>query len=349
MAEKNQLQEDLIESVVDSLNHLDRFDPGQMLPKLSERLNAWMWQTGSTGRWQLDPLLGTVEPRLAAAPLVDDVVKKLDTGIFTMNDMLSLQETVWLRDIARHARGSELDDLSVAEHLFDWTVRNLQLVEEPSADKLGAERSPLEILLLGRATARERAWIFLLLLRQQGLDGVMLAIPGQGDSPPREWLPALVTDTDLVLFDPWLGMPLPGPDGKRIATLSDVAENDSLLRSLDLDSSRPYPVKAEQLDKVVAYVEASPGYLSRRMEKLDERMTGDQRMVLFCKPGDLAARLAGRPHVGQVRYWPLAYEFLRSAASLEAGRSSRLGCGDGRVSGGARPLARPDLAVQGRF
>ncbi len=58
-----------------------------------------------------------------------------------------------------------------------------------------------------------------------------------------------------------------------------MAADDGLLRRLDLDSKRPYPVKAEQLTGLVAYVEASPGYLSRRMETLEARLTGDQRVV----------------------------------------------------------------------
>ena len=36
-----------------------------------------------------------------------------------------------------------------------------------------------------------------------------------------------MTDSDLVLFDSWLGLPLPGPDGKRPATLAEVTANDA--------------------------------------------------------------------------------------------------------------------------
>jgi hypothetical protein len=319
-AVNSQLQEDLIQSVVDSLNRLDEYDPSQILPQLRDRLNQWTLQSRRSATWQLDPLLANLNPALTSAPAVQQMVKNLDTGIFTMNDMVGLQEAIWLRDIAKHARGSQLDDLSVAEQLFDWTVRNIQLVEDPAPGESAAQHSPAEILLLGRGTARERAWIFLLLLRQQGLDGVMLAIPGAEGSPPREWLPALVTETDLVLFDTWLGIPLPGADGKHVATLAEVAQNDELLRKLDLSADRPYPVKAEQLAHVIAYVEASPLYLSRRMETLDGRLTGDHRVVLAARPGQLAERLKGRANIDQVQCWPLAYEFLQTRSQLPPGQ-----------------------------
>ncbi len=133
--------------------------------------------------------------RLAGNRLIR-VLKNLDNGLFSVpdGDMAALQESLWLRNIAKNAHGDQLDDLSVAEQLFDWTVRNIQLIEDPP------RRRPCrpiptrlaEILLLGRGTVRERAWIFLLLLRQQGLDGVMLAIPAStaADGPGNAKGPA---------------------------------------------------------------------------------------------------------------------------------------------------------------
>ncbi|HEX4144969.1 MAG TPA: tetratricopeptide repeat protein, partial [Pirellulales bacterium] len=314
-----QLQEDLIRSVIDNFNRLDEFEPNQIFPQLRDRLNQWMLQSRPSSAWQRDPLLGTLDPALASAPLIGLFTKNLETGLFTISDMVALQEAIWLRDVAKNARGDQLDELSIAEQLFDWTVRNLQLVEDPPAGSPAVDRSPAEILLLGRGTVRERAWIFLLLLRQQGLDGVVLAIPGEDKSAPREWLTALVADQDLFLFDPLLGMPVPGPAGHRIATLADVTADDGVLRKLDLSSTHPYPVKAEQLAHLVAYVEASPTGLSRRMETLEARLTGDQRVILTARPQRVAERLTGRPQIDQVRYWSLPYEFWRARGALKPG------------------------------
>ncbi|HEY1785568.1 MAG TPA: tetratricopeptide repeat protein [Pirellulales bacterium] len=322
-----QLQEDLIRAVIDNFNRLDEFDPNQIFPQLRDRLNQWMLNSRPAGPWQRDPLLGTLDPSFSSAPLVAFYLKNLEIGLFTINDMIALQEAIWTRDIAKNARGDQLDELSIAEQLFDWTVRNLQLVEDPPAGTPAIEHSPAEILLLGRGTARERAWVFLLLLRQQGLDGVVLAIPGhdgsgEDKSPPRQWLTAFVTDNDLFLFDPSLGMPIPGPAGHRVATLADVAADDELLRKLDLSSTRPYPVKAEQLGHLVAYVEASPAGLSRRMETLEAHLTGDQRVILTARPQRVAERLAGRPQIDQIRYWSMPYEFWKARGERTPGQPS---------------------------
>ena len=60
-----------------------------------------------------------------------------------------------------------------AKSLFDWTVRNIQL--EPD-DRSRIPRFPWETLLYGRGTASERAWVFILLLRQLDIDAAVLAI-----------------------------------------------------------------------------------------------------------------------------------------------------------------------------
>jgi len=117
-------------------------------------------------------------------------------------------------------------------------------------------------------------------------------------------------------------MPLPGPPGHRVATLADVAADDGLLRKLDLSSTHPYPAKAEQLDHLIAYVEASPAGLSRRMETLEARLTGDQRVILTARPKRVAERLAGRPRIDQVRCWSLPYEYWKARGALRPGQPS---------------------------
>ena len=84
-----------------------------------------------------------------------------------------MQEAVWLHNISRWARGDAIDDLERAKSLFDWTVRNIQL--EPD-DPNRIPRFPWETLLYGQGTASERAWVFILLLRQLDIDAAVLAV-----------------------------------------------------------------------------------------------------------------------------------------------------------------------------
>ena len=102
-----------------------------------------------------------------------DEIKNLGHAEFSSFDGFALQEAVWLRDIGTWGRGDALDDLERARSLFDWTVCNIQL-DPQSAEHI--PQFPWETLFFGRGTATERAWVFILLARQLGIDAAVLGI-----------------------------------------------------------------------------------------------------------------------------------------------------------------------------
>src|SRR5262249_27530977 len=120
-----------------------------------------------------------------------------------------------------------------------------------------------------------------------------------------------VHEGQLYLFDTSLGLPLPGPGGKGIATLKQAAEDESVLNQLDLDDSHHYPVKAAEAKEVLAFVEGSPGYLAKRMKALESQLAGSERVVLSASPSQIAGRLKGAAHVApEVKLWPVPFETL---------------------------------------
>lgn len=291
----------LFESVAENLDHLEQFETDQILKQVCDRLNQWYLQERPQTKWQPDPLLQGLSKPLRDQPSV----KAIELVRFRApDDAWFLQEAVWLRDVSANARADRFKDLAVAERLFDWTVRNIQL--EGNADDAG-HRRPYETLLFGRGTALARAWVFILLARQQGLDVVLLGL-ADDDGSVRPWLPALVQGNDLYLFDSRLGLPIPGPGDNSVATLAQVADDDQLLRRLDLDAEHPYPVRAEDLKHVVAFVEGSPASLSRRMALVESRLAGKHSMKLTSPGSELADRVAKLPHVAEVRLWPVPFE-----------------------------------------
>ena len=62
----------------------------------------------------------------------------------------------------------------MARSLFDWTIRNIQ-ADDDSPDRV--PQVPWETLFLGHGTKWERAWTYILLLRQRGIDAALLAVP----------------------------------------------------------------------------------------------------------------------------------------------------------------------------
>jgi hypothetical protein len=312
----------------------------QMLMQIVAWLNQWLRQSEPKTDWvagasnsMLDSLDSSLRSDKQLAAYISPGA--LAAQAFDPYDGRLLQEAVWHRDISRWAQGDNFNDVARATALFDWTVRNVQLV----ADDQGAAHRPWQILLYGRGTAEQRAWVFAMLARQQGLDVVMLATQGaesgerraesqtDSGSPPSAlgpspfWLPAVLLDGQLYLFDTRLGLPIPGPGGEGVATLAQVQQDDSLLRQLDLDES-PYPVSAEELRQVVAHVVADPFALSRRARQVESKLTGDDHLVLTIVPHELAAEVKAAPGVADVKLWDMPFRTLRDQLTL--GKAARL-------------------------
>ena len=288
----------------------------EILHQVIERLNQTLAGQAAPKDWRPDPLLSTLPEELRDLP----ALKSLEAMRFSSDEGRLLQEAVWLRDVSFLAAGAETDELARATALFDWTVRHIQL---ESRDGLhGLWRRPWQSLLFGKGTADDRAWVFIMLARQQNLDAVMLAAtePGEPSKEPaqdsaepaaaklRPFVPAVFIRKQLYLFDPALGVPLPGPDGKGVATLSEVAENDALLRQLDLDETRRYPWKAADLATLVPWIVASPLELSARAADVERADKGTRRLSLSSDPSALAGRLKGLAHLAEPRLWPLPFE-----------------------------------------
>ncbi len=340
---------DLLVGTMDTLFKLEAYELGQAEQLVMSRLNQWLHGQELKVPWEREPRLDQLPPQLTASRSVRSMA---DDSFLYEQDFAFLREAVWMHRIAEHVRqagthksaaqktaneASEAIDpsalrfvspddpeaLRLATALFDWTIQHIQLEDETwpqrSTYKLPQNwHTPYETVLLGRGTASDRAWTFVLLARQEGLDVVMLGLGDPGKPAEiKPWIPALVLSDaanadespKLYLFDPELGLPIPGPNGQGIATLSQVAEDEALLRQLDLDAKRPYEVKAADVQKVTALVEASAGYLSRRMSFLESRLGGNQRMVLTASPAAIEKKLEGAQHIqSRVSMWKRPYE-----------------------------------------
>jgi tetratricopeptide (TPR) repeat protein len=319
-----------------------------MLRQTVNRLNQWAESQPPPAGGKRDALLRALPPELARL----DVVRELDKMQFSVYDGLSLLEAVWLRDLSQWARGQEAEELQQARQLFDWLVRNIQL-EAETAERV--PQFPWETLLAGRGTATERAWVYLLLLRQQGLDAAILAVaPARASAAavgvaPRTqiWCVGVLAQHNgargLYLFEPSLGLPVPARNGVRLltdraagepgaraarateldvrpATIAEVIADHSLLDRLDFAPQHPYWVKAADLDHIVVLVEASPLYVAARSRVVESLLAGRERLVLTTDPTAQAERIrASIPGGGaSARLWYLPYATLQRRSQLRA-------------------------------
>lgn len=219
--------------------------------------------------------------------------------------------------------------------LFDWTIRNIQLdetlpyprdsvagpqipsgQEDPTVDWIPPMRGmpgpgytlyPWHVMMYGHGDALQRARVFILLARQLRIDVVMLGIDTRtGRAQP--WLPAALLDNELFLFDSELGLPIPGPGDRGIATLSQVLDDPTLLSALDVGERHRYRVRPSDLEQVVVLIDASPEYLSQRMKLVEQKLDAANQMILTVNASQLKRDLEPCRGIKAVRLWAVPLE-----------------------------------------
>ena len=308
------------------LNRLDEFDHAEVQQKILYHLSQWMKKQSADPNWSPDPLV--LESGMVAS---DDLVP-LQLNPY---DMQVLQEATWLRDVSRsvvelnrpspdiqRVIDASVDqigestggDLAHAIQLFDWTVRNLMLDDDFEAGETERQQ-PLvleawECLLLGRGTAMEKSRVFILLARQLGLPAVLLGV--QDESVVKPWLTAVLLGEQLFLFDMKLGTPVLDETGS-VATLEQVLQKPEILDEMASQAGIEVAFTTDQIHagdptSVVAVIDATPGYLSQRMQLLEKQLMGDEKLVLSVAPASIAGRLINSGKINSVGIWGLPYD-----------------------------------------
>jgi hypothetical protein len=302
----------------------------EMFREVVDRLNQWVHGQQPPAGWKVDPMTASLPKPLRELPQV----KNLALMEFTSFDGFALLEAAWFRDVSLWAKGDGPEDLDVARSVFDWTIRNIQL-ERDYANRI--PQFPRETLLLGRGTAADRAWVFILLLRQLDIDAAVLAIDegrgardeGRGardEGRLHPWCVGVLIEGQVYLFDTLRGLPIPAPHGItldesdrlaiRPATLAQVVADQKLLDRMEYDESRPYGIKAADLKRVTALLEASPPYLACSMRAIQSQLSGARKMTLSTLPEESAKRWKDA-HIDDVLLWRLPYETLDRRAHLD--------------------------------
>ena len=167
------VRQQLLDGAVAVLDRLDDYDEESAFAQVFDRLNQWSHAAVIAGApvaatWQVDPLFTALPDRLRGGTRTES----LGSSVFdAATDLKALRDQRWLADIAATARGDAVEDLDIASNIFRWTVRSLALVSDPPMAATEATPGtrwflPGEILLSGRASPAQRAWIFICDLAQ---------------------------------------------------------------------------------------------------------------------------------------------------------------------------------------
>ena len=241
-------------------------------------------------------------------------------GLFiTTSDVEYLKQSAWMRDLAQWTSGEKRVLLDQAIQMCDWVVCNIELrssfisVNQQTIAVL--PQHPWQTILLGYGTIHDRMVVFLELLRQWRIDAALLAVPDPRDpNVSLYWGVGVLLDGEVYVFLLSYGFPIPGPEGVQVgddgslqfssvATLSQLRQDDSLLRRLDLSEDRRFPITAEMLEQTTAYLYLTPESVSMRMRVLEAELSGEQNMILYTDPHELRRRFLAASGITAVEYW----------------------------------------------
>ncbi len=289
--------------------------------------------------------LGSTAREYLRTQLPPTELKELENRSWLLRDARHLEDCMMYYGIATRVAGTG-EELKRVRRLFDWVVRQTQLVPAGSlrAERLGqAYARPYDVLLRGMATEAEgfwaeRAWLFMALCRQLGIDTglitytkgntlepIVSTIGGTIDreaeanvvgvkvppKPPIIWICAALIDDKAYLFDARLGLEIPGPDGDGVATLEQALTDPVVLERMNLLGQTAYGTSRASLlsspSKIGILIDSSPGYFSPKMKLLQGELAGEHRAILYrdaAEQRDHFARVLA-PHDGDVSLWML--------------------------------------------
>jgi hypothetical protein len=225
--------------------------------------------------------------------LTPDELAEVENPSFSQLDAHQVDLCFLLQDVAR---ALELQDLSQPEQAavaFAWVMR--QVRPAGREDDLPA---PEFVLHRGWGSGRQRALIFVSLLEQLGIPGCVLAVPASGNEPINPWACGALTtlpggQKNVLLFDPRLGLPLPGPKGPAApelaeafrlalpvrvaddrvpADLAELRRRPDLLGALATDDRHTAGVSAKEVNGSCIYLAGMLSALAPRMKYLQEAL-----------------------------------------------------------------------------
>ena len=228
---------------------------------------------------------------------------------------------------------SDVEKLAFAVQVFDWITRTVQLVDmsaRPDEEEIvrgivptaltpaqagvpgpGYQRMPWHTMAMGLGDKIERGRLFIGMLRQLNIPAVYLGVKAKRDETRIEpWAVAVLIKGELYLFDPWMGLPIPGAELKGIAKLSAVADDPSILSQLDLlpaesRKNEDYPVGSLELKHVYGLLDIASPYMSKRMKVVEPKVTGNRQMTLTVDADQLADQIKSQKGIAEVRLWTL--------------------------------------------
>ncbi len=342
------------------LTRLIELNPDESQRQISYHLNRWLESAPLPEQATKPALFKTIADRLPVASrdelllsdrfMRSDISHLRDAYLFgaiakwidsPRSDDPLLEN--WLAEQQTKLGESHANQLRSACRFFDWTVRNVAL--EPFMATPGMQLTPPEMPLgmvfqgagyrqtdyetvwRGTGDALQRTGVFTQLCRQAGVTAALLAVPSAETGELAPWAVGVLIGSDVYLFEPALGVFVPGPNQVGIATLADARTDASVMRRLNIPGFFDYPFSKQEVQQNIALLNVLPVGMSSRMQHLESRLTGDRRMTVYSDVDEIAHKLDAASGIAGVRIWdvPLLAEVYHTALEQAAQRDPMLG------------------------
>jgi hypothetical protein len=310
----------ILESVVKQIQQAATNPGGNHFGNATKNLNQYFAGTPSA-----EYELSAKAREYLLSQLPKEKIAQFESSSWDLPDARHLEDCMLYQGIASRVGGTG-DDLTRVRRVFDWMVRQVQLVPVGSLGGNGLQQAaarPFDVLLRGMATEAEgvwseRGWLFLSLCRQLGLDAGLITYTPKGLKQPVVWVTAVIVEGKPYLFDHRIGLPISDAAGTGIATLDEAMTDPLILDRMDLPGQSPYGTTREMLNssssKIGVLLDSGSRYFSPRMKLLQERLAGKNLTILFRDPAEQRDRwtegLGSR--LGKVGLWelPMSVETL---------------------------------------
>ncbi|MEM6471395.1 MAG: hypothetical protein AAF802_17670 [Planctomycetota bacterium] len=348
-------QQDHLGEVFALLQQYVDLEPDRAKRQIAYHLNRW-----SESREEVNAEPTSLVKTLREVFSLEELTKQLTNQTFQATDTQHLRDCflfsqlygwidtpnlddplleAWFAEKEKDWEPADVDTLRTATRLFDWTVRNVALEYDIPASPAppgpsfsfgmkfrgaGYRQTDYQTAMRGIGDALQRAGVFTQLCRQAGITAAVLAtIDGQTGELKPFCIGVLVAD-ELYLFEPKLGIFVPGPGQVGIATLSEARRDALVLRRLGIAGLDQFTYKTTKSDvqQCAALINVLPEAVALRMKKLQGGLTGNRRMVVYVDADQMAAQLDAVTGISSVRLWdvPVLAEIYKATCDAHAER-----------------------------
>lgn len=263
---------------------------------------------------------------------------------FVKQERYNSRDVAHIRDARLHRRmldfatGGGTNDLERTVELFFHVMRNVALMYRREND---VPFAPYHIWIFGRGSVEDRAWVFAELLRQMGVDAVIVRpqhpAAEDGSQPNTDWLVGVMLRDNVYLFDMLRGTPVPALDDseetvrvRQPLTLEQLSANPAHWppkpkRDVNADSESVAAV-TPNWEGARAELIGHSAYWSSRMRTIQLALRGEQTALIYDSltdgefgPGMLnrvSSASSGRWQAEELSIWPYPEQQLHAFSNM---------------------------------